>query len=295
MVHQTIKSQTDTQSTSLAPKFVPSWTISSLIGLTLIVALVASFSGRLPDFAAWTVPIGFAITLALSIWVTPKHFTIGFLTSMLPFLIAWRAAAMNHNWAIMIIAFIAFLGLLAQLTDCIVNDQRHTQKSARWINAVLWQFAIIRMYFGFNEIGHSVEKIFSGSASFNQLFHAFFGFGLTNGTGVFVVVAGLLELAVAIGIGFGFLTRAAGVGGVIYLLVATVGFGHEWAHGYGWSTTGGGWEYIMLLIVFFGSFAFTGASKFSIDGWLIRHKKMPRWLIPLALNKAGAEDVSKLS
>jgi len=78
-------------------------------------------------------------------------------------------------------------------------------------------------------------------------FQALEGLGFCQYTAVFVVLGAALSL--------------------VYFLLATVGFGGEWTWGYAWGTAGGGWEYVMLLLMVSGGVMMTGAGKFSLDGW----------------------------
>jgi putative oxidoreductase len=82
-----------------------------------------------------------------------------------------------------------------------------------------------------------------------------------------VVLAGLIELAVAIGLTFGFMTRTAAFGGAIYLFVA-VGLGGHYTAGYIWVLPTGGWEFPALWISVISTFIFSGGGKISIDAWL---------------------------
>lgn len=275
----------------LKPRFVPHQIISVLIFFTLVVAVYSAFiSHQLPDFSAYTTVILFFISLLLNVLVTPKNFTVGFLTSLLPFLIGWRIGAMTGVVPIMVISPIAFIFILAQFFDCMINDHKHYRKDGRLGN-LQWQMTFIRIYYGFNEVGHCTEKLFAGNASFHHLQDVFANYGLHSNTTFMVILAGLIELAVAIGLGMGFLTRLAGAGGVIYILTAN-SYGGHFFNGYTWnSKPNGGWEYILLIIVFFGSCAIGGAGKFSIDGWLISKGLMPKWLLPLCLAKNGRDEL----
>ncbi|WP_435637069.1 DoxX family protein [Carnimonas bestiolae] len=85
---------------------------------------------------------------------------------------------------------------------------------------------------------------------------------------VMMIAAGIVEFSLAISVGLRLLTRAGGLLGVIYFLIATVVFGGEWSSGYRWNTPNGGWEYVLLILVVFGSTAYVDAGKFSLDGWL---------------------------
>lgn len=45
----------------------------------------------------------------------------------------------------------------------------------------------------------------------------------------------------------------------------------------------------MLLIVFFGSFALTGAGPFSVDHWLLANDRMPKWMRALSVTRSTSE------
>jgi putative oxidoreductase len=196
----------------------------------------------------------------------------------------------------MIVSAVVFVPFALQFIAVWRNDRRHLRNDA-WLENLVWGATLVRVYFGFNELGHATEKIFAGYHSWSHMTNDVFApFAaktfppftlLSSAPGLFVIIAGLIEFALAIGIGFGFMTRLAGAGGVLFLLIATIGYGKEWFNGYGWA--GAGWEYVMLLIVFFISFVFTGAGKFSIDSWLLANNLAPKWLIPLGFTKSGRE------
>lgn len=276
----------------LKPTRMPNGLTSVLILLTLCVAAWAAFAANLlPDFARYTCVILFLVALLVSIWVTPKNFCIGFLVSLYCYLIGWRIGAMLNVAVIMYVAPLAFIALVAQLIDCIHNDWIH-YKGDGWFGNMQWQMTIVRIYFGYNWVGHFTEKLFAGQASFAHLEQVFFNYGLTSHTAFFVVLGGLTEFAVGLGVGMGLFTRLAGFGGLAYVLVANA-FGGHMANGYTWnSKPNGGWEYILLLLVFFASFMLSGGGKFSIDRWLISKGLMPKRLLPLCLTKAGRETLT---
>lgn len=300
----------------LVPAGVPDIYVQVCLGVTLLVGLYTVFiAHQIHDFgAAWTIVL-LALALAISIWVTPKHFTVGFLTSLLPYLIVWRIAAMAGGtdetgadgtvewtisgprpWALMVVCLITLVPFVLQFAAVWRNDLRHRTENV-WLFNLVWGFTLVRIYFGFNELGHATEKIFAGHDSWAHMTYQVSGpmgtdavapFSLLGqAPGFFVVLAGIIEIAVGLGIGFGFMTRLAGLGGVVYLLLATIAYGGEWFNGYGWA--GAGWEYPMLLIVFFGSFALTGAGPFSVDHWLLANDRMPKWMRTLSVTRSTSE------
>ncbi|WP_277964170.1 DoxX family protein [Pseudomonas sp. RIT-To-2] len=275
---------------TLKPAYVPQWLASLAIGLTLVAAIQCGWGDQtLPDFAAWSASLALALALLSALVLTPRNFTVGYLVSLLPFLIAWRVAAMNGAGLLMWVSSFTAVVLLLQFADCVVNDWRRERASpGAWLGTVLWQMTIVRLYFGLNELGHSTEKIFAGLGSFHTLEEGFRHLGFAQWAGLFVILGGLVELASAISVGLGLFARLGALVSLLYFLVATVGFGGEWGRGYAWASAGGGgWEYVMMLLVVFGSVLLTGAGKFSIDGWLLQRRWLPDALRVLCTNKAG--------
>ncbi|WP_213880192.1 DoxX family protein [Pseudomonas sp. dw_358] len=279
----------------LQPTVMPQWLAVLAIAAALAASLYCSLvDNSLPDFAAWSSTLWLVVSLASALWITPRAFTPGFLISLLPYLIAWRVAAMNDAPVLMWVASLGAVVLALQLFDCIASDwRRNRDRPGAWLGTMLWQMTLVRMYFGLNELGHATEKIFAGLGSFHTLVHGFEGFGLTHTAPLFVVLGGLTELASAIGVGLGLLARLGGFVSLGYFLVATLGFGGEWGRGYAWATAGGGgWEYVMLVVVVFASVMMTGAGKFSLDGWLLQRKLLPQWMTVLAVNAEGLRTAS---
>ena len=278
------------------PRFVPNTLISGLVLLALLVAIYCGFiSKQLPDFSAYSTVILLFISFIICVTVTPKNYAVGFLTSLLPFVIAWRVGAMNNVTPVMAISSVGMFFFAIQFFDCMRNDQKNYKKDGG-LGDIQWQMTVVRIYFAFNEVGHCTEKLFAGMGSFQNLEQAFIRYGLHSNTAGYVIFAGLCELALAIGLGFGFLTRLAGLGGFLYILSVNQ-FGGHFFNGYTWNIrasgglSNGGWEYILLLLVFFGSFILSGGGKFSLDYWLIRRNLMPSFLTPLCLSKAAREDI----
>lgn len=269
--------------TALSPRYVPSWLLWGALAVSAGTMVYSSFIVPvIPDFARWFT-IGLDIfALSIAVFVMPASFVIGFLGSLLPFVISWRVAAIHGSFPGMASSSITFLIYLALYADCMIHDWTHFRASG-WNGHLQWQLAVIRIYFGFDMVGHFAEKLFAGTDSFHHMAQVFVGFGLSSG-GNAVIVAGLCELAIAIGVGMGFLTRLAGVGAALYYLIANQ-YGRHFEDGFTWNNAPvGGWEYPMLMIVFFASFAIAGAGKFSLDGWLIAHGRMPRFLMPFCVS-----------
>ncbi|MDF7674137.1 DoxX family protein [Acetobacteraceae bacterium ESL0709] len=264
---------------------IPPVYTSVMITLCLASVLWSCMEGILPDWSRWTASVLMTLALFFNMFVMPQAIRAGYLVSMLFFLTSWRVAAMNGAFAIEIICFMTFLVMVVQFAGMVVRNWK-THGITGFTEALMWQLGLARMYFGMNEIGHSVEKIFAGQASHDKLLHIFMSLG-TPMPDVFVILAGLVEFALAFGVGCGFLTRLAAAGGILYFLIATVPFGGEWVHGYAWGNRG--WEYIALLIVFYASLLFSGAGRFSLDAWLIERGLMPKFLFPLCAPRSGIE------
>lgn len=276
----------------LKPSLVPQWLATLALAAALVAAVYSSWVIQsLPDFAAWTAPTLLLVALLSAVLITPRVFTVGYLISLLTFLIAWRVGVMNDARVLVWIASIASMVLLAQFIDCVISDWRRNRGAAgAWFGTMMWQATIVRMYFGLNEVGHSTEKIFAGMGSFHHLVSIFQSLGLGAIAPIFVVLAGLTELFSAVSVGLGLFARLGGFVSLGYFLVATVGFGGEWARGYAWATPGGGgWEYVMMLLVVFGSVMLSGAGKFSLDGWLLQRNLLPKWLQVAATNSEGRQ------
>ncbi|MBD1551105.1 DoxX family protein [Pseudomonas typographi] len=275
----------------LRPTRVPHRLATLSIAAALVAAVYCGWGDHsLPDFAAWSSTLWLVVALVSALLITPRVFTVGYLLSLLPFLIAWRVAAMNGALVLQWVASIAAVVLLLQFIDCVASDwPRNRGRPGAWLGTLLWQATLVRLCFGLNELCHSTEKIFAGLGSFHHLEQGFQGLGITHGAGLFVVLGGLIELASAISVGLGLFARLGALVSLVYFLVATVGFGGEWSRGYAWASPGGGgWEYVMMLLVVFGGVMLTGAGKFSLDGWLLQRGAVPRPLVPLCTNAEGA-------
>lgn len=266
---------------ALSPRYVPCWLLWLALAAAMGAMAYSSFIVPvIPDFARLST-IGLdGLALAIAVLVMPRRFIVGFLASMLPFLISWRVAAIHGSVPGMASSTVAFLIYLMLYADCLVRDWKANRG---WVGHLQWQIATIRIYFGFDMVGHFAEKLFAGVHSFDHMAQLFVGFGLPAG-GLAVIAAGLCELSIAIGVGMGFLTRIAGAVGAIYYLIANQ-YGRHFGDGFTWNNAPvGGWEYPMLMIVMFASFSLAGAGTLSIDGWLIAHGRMPRFLRPFCVS-----------
>lgn len=250
--------------TALKPAQVPLWCATAGLAATLVATIHSAWIvPTLPDFAAWSCVLALVLACASALFIMPRAFCPGFLIALLPFLLAWRVAAMNGAAPVEWVASFASVPLLALFFDCMRSDiRRDAARPGAWLGTLVWQMTIVRLYFGLNELGHSSEKIFAGLASFHKLTAIFHSFGIGDAAPLFVIAGGLIELASAISVGLGLFARLGAFVSVVYFLVATVGYGHEWTRGYAWATAGGGgWEYVMMLLVVFGSVMFAGGGE----------------------------------
>jgi putative oxidoreductase len=131
-----------------------------------------------------------------------------------------------------------------------------------------WGMTFLRIYVGLMFIAHFAGHLFAGSAPFAVFVDYFGSIGLPY-PGAFVILAGIIELAVTIGLAFGFMTRIAAAGAAIYLFVS-VWLGGHFAVGYVWVLPTGGWEFPALWIFAVSLFVMTGAGPASVDWWLKR-------------------------
>ncbi|MEM7025828.1 MAG: DoxX family protein [Pseudomonadota bacterium] len=144
----------------------------------------------------------------------------------------------------------------------------------------------VRIYIGFDMVPHFTEKLFAGPGPFGEDVAVFASLGLPI-PGAFVVLGGFCEIGIAIGIGLGVLTRLAAPCAVLYFMIATL-LGEHFGLGFIWASPGGGWEYPVLMMVLFASFAVTGGGRFSIDHTLGIWSKLPPRLRLLALTPQTA-------
>lgn len=270
---------------TLRPSVLPGWPLLLLLAITTVIAGYAAFGlGAVPDFAKFVV-VGFdLLALVMALVVMPRVFPVGFMLSMLPFMISWRVCAIFDVKMVMDAATVTFVYYLVLYFAAMRRDWVESRASG-WYNHLEWQMTTLRIYFGFDMVGHMTEKLFAGSASFSTMAAQFEGFGLSNGA-LFVVMSGLCELGIAIGIGCGLLTRLAGVGAALYYLIANH-YGAHFENGFTWSNRpDGGWEFPVMMTFFYLSCTLAGSGKFSLDGWLIERGWMPRVLLPLCRTKA---------
>ena len=263
------------------PAYISPLVTGSLTALGLIAAIYAAATlptVALPLQAKVFMLIWLALSVAITMLVTPRFLVAGFLGGLMAMLIGWRIAGL-HGVAIvtwpLLAAFIAFV---FQFFDCLRRDR--ARDGAAFMSASDWHLTLLRIYIGFDLVPHCTEKLFAGPGPRLDDVKAFAGMGLPYPE-FFVVLGGLCELGIVIGIGLGLLTRLAAPCAALYFFIATVIGGH-FHNGFIWANTGGGWEYPLLMMVLFLTFMPRGAGPFSLDGAFGRAELMPSSLRRLA-------------
>ncbi len=252
----------------ISPLLTGGLTVLGLLGAIYASATIPA--SALPTPAKIFMLAWLALSVICTFAVTPRHFTAGFLCGLLSMLIGWRIAGLHSVTWVTYPLIIAFAAFVLQFFDSMRSDLR--RRTNALLGAADWHLTFIRIYVGFDLVPHCTEKLFAGAGSFLDDVKAFAGFGLPWPE-AFVIVGGLCELGIAVGIGMGLLTRLAAPCAALYYFIATVIGGH-FHNGFIWANPGGGWEYPVLMMVLFLSFAIRGGGRFSLDhvlaggGWL---------------------------
>ncbi len=255
-----------------------------LTAFGLVAAIYAALSyseAALPLQAKIFMVAWLALSLACTVFLTPRNFTAGFLTGLLAMLIGWRIAGLNEVDVVSYPLVLAFAAFVLQFFEVLRADLR---KPKPLMSAADWHLTLIRIYIGFDLVPHLTEKLFGGPGPFDADVKAFAGFGLPMPE-FFVTLGGLCELGIAIGIGLGLLTRLAGYCAALFFLIATLIGGHFF-NGFIWANPGGGWEYPVLMMVLFLTFTWRGAGRFSLDHVLTARGWMPAGFRPLVAQAA---------
>lgn len=154
---------------------------------------------------------------------------------------------------------ILFVLLTAQLLIIARRDSRAVGRAT----AEQWALTAIRIYAGLMFIAHFAGHLFAGPAPF-AVFADYFGSIGLPWPAAFVILAGLIEIAVTIGLAFGLMTRLAAFGATAYLFVS-VGLGGHYSVGYVWVLPTGGWEFPALWMFVTAVFMFAGGGPLSLD------------------------------
>lgn len=225
-----------------------------------------------PVAATWMVA-WLVLSLIFSV-LARRHVVLGFSGGLLFLLAAWRLAGPLNLLPVVVPVALAALVHVLQFLLIAVNDRK--KGAGAYLTLAQWQLTFIRLYIAFDMIPHFTEKLFAGPIPFHEDAAILARYGMSPPE-LFVIAGGLCELAVAIGLGLGILTRVAAVGAALYFLVTSM-IGHHFGRGFIWNLNGGGWEYPLLMLCLFLSFAFTGGGRFSFDYLLAGCRWWPRFL-----------------
>lgn len=176
------------------------------------------------------------------------------------------------TWA----SVVSVMFLVARLLMLAARDSR----SDNGATIEQWGLTALRLYVGLMFIAHFAGHLFGGPAAFKVFVDYFASVGLPA-PAAFVILAGLIEVAVTIGLAFGFMTRLAALGAVAYLFVS-VDLGGHFGFGYVWVLPNGGWEFPALWIFATGIFLVTGGGPVALDAVLKQRVTLPpglRWLL----------------
>ncbi|MEM8570294.1 MAG: DoxX family protein [Pseudomonadota bacterium] len=206
--------------------------------------------------------------------LTRRHATAAFLIGVFTVLVGWRIVALADLTLTMIACGATFLAYCLAF----VGHARSALLAGHASGATV-HLTFFRLYLGLDLVPHFSEKLFAGPVPRNEDVAAFESLGVPFPL-AFVLVAGLVECAAAIGVGLGLLTRLAAPATVTYLMIATVMGGH-FSLGFIWASPGGGWEYPLLWSVLILTFLFGGGRWLSLDAELARLRIVPRWAKPL--------------
>jgi putative oxidoreductase len=164
---------------------------AALTGLGLLAAVGWAVFGPASSHAALAFMIAWlALSVVVSLALTPRNFTAGFLVGLLTMLVGWRIAGLDR-FAWPAFALIpAFLAFVAQFFD----RARAGLAANSGRGFADWQLTLLRIYIAFDMVPHFTEKLFAGAAPFMDDAKGFAGFGLAA-PAAFVIVGGLCEPA----------------------------------------------------------------------------------------------------
>jgi putative oxidoreductase len=257
---------------------ITTWTMFSIsVFLSILVASGYFLMRREAEFFALTAAL-FSTLVVGRLFSTMRFEDAGALSSLDPLLVAETGPGLAGPTY-------ASVGLVTLLCLMIIRhawDRTHSKDAAVVPTVNDWALTFLRMYVGLMFIPHFAGHLFAGPIPFG-VFSSYFGsIGLPY-PAAFVILAGVIELAVTIGLAFGFMTRIAAAAAAIYLFVS-VGLGGHFGVGYVWVLPTGGWEFPALWIFAVATFVLTGGGVNSIDRWLVsRFPRLPK-LLRLALS-----------
>ena len=254
------------------------YVIMALIALVLAVtiwALIAGHTASAPFEARIFMMIWLVLSLVAIAFLPRWSFVTAFLVSLLCMLVGWRIAGLHQLDLVRYPLIAVFVVYVVMFFDIARRSIRHQDPALR-LNRTDWHLTLIRIYLGFDLVPHFTEKLFAGPGPRNEDIQAFTELGVPMPE-LFVIVAGLCELGIAIGVGLGIMTRLAACCSALYFLIATILGGHFFL-GFIWASPGGGWEYPVLMMILLVSFVIDGAGPFSVDNVLLRRFTPPAWI-----------------
>lgn len=152
--------------------------------------------------------------------------------------------------------------LFAQFILRAVNAMQ-SSTGEREIVVQSWALTFLRVYAGLMFVPHFVGHIFAGRHQFEIYTQYFAGLHLPLPAAQ-LVLAGTVEVLVAIGLTFGICTRAAASLGTIYL-VLTMLLGGHFTIGYVWILPDGGYEFGVFWAATCATFIAVGGGRVSLD------------------------------
>lgn len=263
-----------------------------LFMLTFLLSVLALFAQLYYSFilplnnqqVLFLLVFGFITVVILFPYKLSKKFEFSafYLVSTFTLIVAWRLSGLAQ---MNIVVYLYLFAMVLKLFSFLLLGFQDIQKTKQAnLSAVApyhlsrfeWQALFVRMLIGFILVPHFCEKLFAGAGMRMLGVKDFAMLGVPHPE-LFVIVAGLCELAGAFAIGCGFMTRLGSIGLSLYLVVATLLGGHQY-NSFIWASVGGGWEYPFLWACLIVSFVFFGAGHFSLDYVLKRRFNVPMWL-----------------
>lgn len=253
-------------------------TISLMIAffqMILIIWLGQGALGAIPEQAHRFLLMWLSLSFIFNL-CSLKQFSIGYLSSLFSYLIAWRIVALYPQESVISVMTIVFFIFLYQLFYYVYLNLHEPNRFKPALSLESWQLVFVRMYVAFDFIPHFTEKLFAGYAIHYQDVLSFQALNLPYSE-TLVYIAGLCELGAAIGLGLGIFIRLSAVLTTLYLLIATC-LGHHFLSGFIWCGPHGGWEFAVLWSALIFSFAFGGGKGFSVDEYCQTRWYFPNWL-----------------
>lgn len=121
----------------------------------------------------------------------------------------------------------------------------------------------IRIYVSLMLITHGSGHVLLGPVYFTKYSEYFASLHFPVPSAM-LVLAGVIELGVALFLSLGLLSRYAALVGTIYM-VSTIYFGGHFLNGYVWVIKGGGWQFGSLWSALLFVYVIAGGGRFSLD------------------------------